>query len=286
MLRLLVTFLAVTLLLSGGNFLSGRLSFDDHAASAVWIWRTSGAAEIWRNGFVPMESLSQMSREVEERIARDEEYGFAVTGPLPVTPEEARIRWDDGSTLRVPVISARRALAALSPFADVASARDDQAYKMTAATFTTMRLRTLRGTATVPAWRLYFSNLPGPVDYAAVDTATLGTVEKAVGDHLPADISGFEMLDARTLRVTFEYGVCGGRAIPSVRLRADERPDVVVLGVEVREHTGGGLCAGVGLRGEGVVRLAEPLTDRVVLDARSRRPVCLHRPAPCAAVPR
>jgi hypothetical protein len=34
-------------------------------------------------------------------------------------------------------------------------------YKLTGATFTTMRLKTVRGTATVPAWRLYFSNLPG-----------------------------------------------------------------------------------------------------------------------------
>ncbi|MGW5687738.1 hypothetical protein [Nonomuraea sp. NPDC003754] len=283
MLRLLVTLLTVTALAGGDHLLSRRLTFDDYAVRAVWTWRTSGAAEIWRNGFVPTEDLSQMRQDVAERISSDEEYGFAVAVPLPATPKEAWIRWDDGSTMRVPVISARQALIELSPYDMEASAQDDRAYKMTAATFTTMRLRTLRGMATVPAWRLSFSNLPGPVDHAAVDRATLGTVEEAVGDHLSSDIRGFEVLDERTLRVSYDYGVCLGEKTPTVRLRVDERPDVVVLGIEVHEHIGNGLCAGVGASGEGVVRLQEPLGSRVVLDAMSRLPVCLRWSGPCRA---
>jgi hypothetical protein len=273
----------VPVLAGGDHLLSRRLTFDDYAVGAVWTWRTSGAAEIWRNGFVPTEDLSQMQRDVEKQISSDEEYGFAVAGPLPATPTGARIRWDDGSTMQVPVISARQALIAVSPFGMEASAQDHQAYKMTAATFTTMRLRTLRGLATVPAWRLYFSNLPGPIDQVAVDQATLGTVEDAVGDHLPSDVRGFEVIDERTLRVSYDYGVCLGQKIPPVHLRADERSDVVILGIEVHEHLRGGLCAGVGAFGEGVVRLQEPLGGRVVLDAKSRLPVCLHWPAPCRA---
>ncbi|MGV9779698.1 hypothetical protein [Streptosporangium sp. NPDC003464] len=272
----------MTALASGGH-LPRRLTFDDYAARTVWTWRTSGAAEIWRNGFVPTEDLSQMQQDVEEQISSDEEYGFAVAGPLPATPKEARIRWDDGSTMRVPMISARQALIALSPYDMEASAQDDRAYKMTAATFTTMRLRTLRGMATVPAWRLYFSNLPGPINHVAVDRATLGTVEEAVGDHLPSDISGFKVLDERTLQVNYDYGVCLGEKMPSVHLRTDERSDVVVLGIQVHEHISNGLCAGVGASGEGVVRLLEPLDSRVVLDAKSRLPVCLRWSGPCRA---
>ncbi|MEU0564568.1 hypothetical protein ABZ297_04080 [Nonomuraea sp. NPDC005983] len=283
MLRLVVTLVTMTLLVSGGNLLIGQLTFDDHAARAVWTWRTSGAAEIWRNGFVPTEGLSKMPQDVEEQIGSDEEYGFAVASPLPATPNKARIRWDDGSTMQVPVISARQALIALSPYEEEDSAQDDRAYKMTAATFTTMRVRTLRGMATVPAWRLYFSNLPGPIDHVAVDRATLGTVEDAVGDHLPPDVRGFEMLDERTLRVSYDYGLCISQERPTVHLRADERPDVVVLGIEVQEHISDGLCLGVGASGEGVVPLGEPLGDRVVLDAKSRLPVCLHWSAPCRA---
>ncbi|MER5619970.1 hypothetical protein ABT061_02865 [Streptosporangium sp. NPDC002544] len=283
MLRLLATLLMLTLLVSDGHLLVGQLTFDDHAARAVWTWRTSGAAEIWRNGFVPTEDLSKMPHDVEQRISSDEEYGFAVAGPLPPTPDEARIRWDDGSTTQVSVISARQALITLSPYEEEASSQDDRAYKMTTATFTTMRLRTLRGMATVPAWRLYFSNLPGPIDHVAVDRATLGTVEDAVGDHLSPDVRGFEVLDERTLRVNYDYGVCLGRKMPTVHPRADERPDVVVLGIEVHERVGNGLCAGVGASGEGVVRLGEPLGDRVVLDAKSRLPICLRWSAPCRA---
>ncbi|GGT43831.1 hypothetical protein GCM10010176_104090 [Nonomuraea spiralis] len=275
----------MTALARGDLLLPRRLTFDDYAARAVWTWRTSGAAEIWRNGFVPTGDLSQMKQNVKKKISRDEEFGFAVAGPLPATPKEARIGWDDGSTMQVPVISARQALVALSPFPSEASAQDDQAYKMTSATFTTMRLRTLRGMATVPAWRLYFSNLPGPIDHLAVDQATLGTIEDAVGDDRPYDITGFQVLDERTLRVNYQYGACLGRKPLTVRLHSDERPDVVVLGIEVHEHIpdGGLLCAGVGKSGEGVVRLGEPLGDRVVLDAQSRLPICLYWRAPCRA---
>ncbi|MEU4538984.1 hypothetical protein AB0G15_29445 [Streptosporangium sp. NPDC023825] len=280
--RLLLTLLMVTLLLSGGHLLVGQITFDDHAIRAVWTWRTSGAAEIWRDGFVPTEGLSKMRHDVEKQISSDEEYGFAVAGPLPATPEEARIRWDDGSTMRVPVIGARQALIELSPYEMEASARDDRAYKMTAATFTTMRLRTLRGMATVPAWRLSFANLPGPIDHLAVDRATLGTVEDAVGNHLSPDVEGFEVLDERTLRVSYDYGICLGEKRPTVHLRTDERPDVVVLGIEIRERRIG-LCTGVGASGEGVVRLREPLGDRVVLDAKSRLPVCLRWSGSCHA---
>ncbi|MET9242994.1 hypothetical protein [Nonomuraea sp. NPDC003709] len=283
MLRLLAMLVTVTMLAGGDHLLHRRLTFDDYAARAVWTWRTSGAAEIWRNGFVPTEDLSQMRQNVEEQISSDEEYGFAVAGPLPATPKEARIRWDDGSGMRVPVISARQALITLSPYEQEAAVQDDRAYKLTAATFTTMRLRTLRGLATVPAWRLYFSNLPGPIDHLAVDQATLGTVEDAVGDHLSPDVRGFEVLDERTLRVTYQYGACSSQEMPTVRLRADQWPDVVVLGIEVHERVPGGICAGVGATGEGVVRLREPLGGRVVLDAQSRLPVCLHWSAPCRA---
>ncbi|MGI5273350.1 hypothetical protein ACQEUU_29675 [Nonomuraea sp. CA-218870] len=283
MLRLLVTLLAVTALARGDHLLLQSLTFDDYATRAVWTWRLSGAAEIWRNGFVPMGGLSQMQQNVKEQILRDEEYGFAVAGPLPATPKEAWIRWDDGSTIRVPVISARQALVALSPYETEASVQDDQAYKMTSATFTTMRLRTLRGIATVPAWRLYFSNLPGPIDHLAVDQTTLGTIEGAVGRDRPYEVTGFQMLDEQTLRVSYDYGVCLGRSTPTVRLRSNERDDVVVLGVEVHQHIPNGLCAGVGKSGEGVVRLGEPLGDRVVLDAKSRGPICLHWSAPCHA---
>ncbi|MDX3102899.1 hypothetical protein [Nonomuraea angiospora] len=283
MLRLLMTLLTVTLLAGGGNLLVRQLTFDDFAARAVWTWRTSGAAEIWRDGFVPTEGLSKMPQDVEERIQRDEEWGFAVAGSLPATPSGARIRWDDGSTMRVPVISARRALVALSPYEEEASPQDDRAYKMTAATFTTMRVRTLRGMATVPAWRLYFSNLPGPIDHAAVDRDAAGTVEHAVGSHLPPDVRSFEVLDERTLRVSYDYGVCSSQAKPPVRLRVDERSDVVVLGIEVQERIGSRFCAGVGRSGEGIVRLGQPLGGRVALDANSRLPICLHTSAPCRA---
>ncbi|MGW0806673.1 hypothetical protein [Nonomuraea sp. NPDC002799] len=277
MLRLVMTLLAMMLLLTSGRLLIGPRTFEDHAAQAVWTWRLSGAEEIWRKGFVPAEELSAVPPEASERIAQ-EEYGWVVAGSLPAAPAEAQIRWDDGSTLRVPVIGARQALQALSPWPEEYTFPDDEVYKLTGADLTTMRMKTVRGMATVPAWRLSFSNLPGPIDHAAIDQAAIGTVKGAVGDHMAGDqsIADYELLDERTLLVTYGYGACG-RAEPQVRLRMRVEPDVVVLGLDVLGQGGGGVCAGVGRSGRGVIRLDEPLGDRVVLDVLSRLPVLCHR---------
>jgi hypothetical protein len=139
-----------------------------------------------------------------------------------------------------------------------------------------MRLKTLRGMATVPAWRLHFSNLPGPIDYVAVDQDALGTVEDAVKEHLPGEgVTDFKMLNERTLLVSYDYGSCSREPL-DVRPRLSEEPDVVVLGIDVPDQ-GGGLCVGVGLSGQDVIRLDEPLGDRVVLEVASGLPVLCHR---------
>jgi hypothetical protein len=222
-----------------------------------------------------------MPPEVRKQINHDEEYGWVVAGALPAPPAEAQVRWDNGSTMRVPVIGPREALLALSPWPEGYTFPDGEAYKLTGATLTTMRLKTVRGMATVPAWRLYFSNLPGPIDHVAVDQEAVGTVEEAVGN----DISGngatdLEVLDERTLRVSYYYDSCTGESL-DVSLRVGEEPDMVILGLDVPDQ-GAGMCSGTGRSGQDVIRLDEPLDDRVVLDAVSGLPVlCHHAPNAC-----
>ncbi|MEV6156933.1 hypothetical protein AB0L53_41995 [Nonomuraea sp. NPDC052129] len=275
--RLVMTLLAVVLLLSSGQLWMRPLTFDEYAAWTAWTWRTSGASEIWRKGFVPLGDLSAMSQEVYKQIEHDEEFGWVVAGPLPAPPAEAQVRWDDGSTMRVPVIGPRKALQALFHWPEEYTFPDGEAYKLTSATYTTMRLETLRGMATVPAWRLHFSNLPGPIDYVAVDQDAVGTVEDAVEERVSGEgITDFKVLDERTVWVSYDYGSCGGEPL-DVRTRVSEKPDVVVLGIDVPYRGSGGPCAGVGLSGHDVISLDQPLGDRVVLDVASGLPVMCHR---------
>ncbi|MFI7438770.1 hypothetical protein [Nonomuraea indica] len=278
MVRLIVTLLAVALVLGGDRFVVWPLVFARQSAQAALTWRASGAAEIWSKGFVPVEELTAMPPEVLAQIRQDDEYGWVVAGPLPAAPAEAQVRWDDGSTMRVPVIGAREALRELSPWPENYTFPDDEAYHLTGAAFTTMRLRTVRGMAEVPAWRLRFSNLPGPIDHVAVDREKLGTVADAVGDHPGSGVSDFTVIDDRTLLVRYGYGSCGGRP----RVLVGEHPDVVVLGLRFSAGGGNGICLAVGLSGHDVVRLDTPLGDRVVLDAATRLPVlCGHMADAC-----
>ncbi|MGW3346418.1 hypothetical protein ACWDA3_24165 [Nonomuraea rubra] len=283
MVRLGVTLVAVLLFLSGTHLLVGTpRTFEDDAARAVWTWRTSGAAKRWRDGLLPLGGLSSAPPEVLRKVRRDEEFGWKVAGPLPATPADGQVRWDDGTTRRVPVIGAREAMLKQSPWEDGDSGLpDDQSYHMTGATFTTMRLRTLRGLATVPAWRLRFSDLPGTIDQVAVDWDAVGRVGDLVGEQAGGrGVSGFEVLGERTLLVSYDYGVCGREPLP-VQVRVSEHADVVVLGIDVPDQ-GGGMCAGVGMSGEGVAGLQEPLGNRVVLNAGSGLPVlCLRMPEGC-----
>ncbi|WP_169948526.1 hypothetical protein [Microbispora sp. H11081] len=275
MVRLASILLAAVLLLGDSSGLLGP-TFEENATQAVSTWRTSGAAEIWHEGFVPLEDLRKMSQKVSEDIDY-EWHGWVVAGPLPTPPAEAQVHWDGGATMRVPVITPREALMALSPWPENMTFPDNKQYKLTRATFTTRRLKTSRGMATVPAWRLSFSNLPGPIDYVAVDQKAIGTIEDAVGHRLTGEgITDLELLDERTLLVKYDYGVCVGDEPFDVTLRAGERPVVVVLGLEM-PYRGYGFCAGVGNSGQGVVRLDEPLGDRVVLDEWSMLPVLCHR---------
>ncbi|SPL93059.1 unnamed protein product [[Actinomadura] parvosata subsp. kistnae] len=271
-----MTLVAVLLFLGAAPMALHR-AFEDEAALAVWTWRTSGAAERWRDGFVPLGELSVIPPKVLDKIRHDEEFGWKVAGPLPATPAEGQVRWDDGTTRRVPLISARQALLEQSPWGGTdADFPEDESYHMTRATFTTMRLKTLRGMATVPAWRLRFADLPGTIDQVAIDWDALGRLEDLIGDRIGGEeVHDYQPLDARTLLVRYSYGVCGREPL-DVRVRVAEHADVVVLGIDVPDQ-GSGMCAGVGMSGEGVVRLDRPLGDRVVLNAVSRLPVLCDR---------
>ncbi|TQS28071.1 hypothetical protein [Microbispora sp. KK1-11] len=275
MVRLAAMLLTVALLLSDSSGLL-RPTFEEKAAQAASTWRTSGAEKIRRKGFVPLEDLSKIPQEVSEQIDY-EEHGWVVAGPLPAPPARAQIQWDDGSAMQVPVVGPREALMALSPWPEEYTFPDDKQYKLTRATFTTMRLKTSRGMATVPAWRLHFSNLPDPIDRVAVDQEAIDTIEDAVGERLWGDgITDLEVFDEHTLLVKYGYGFCAGEEPFDVTLRASEKPDVVVLGLEM-PYRGYGPCAGVGAFGQDVIRLNEPLGDRVVLDEMSGLPVLCHR---------
>ncbi|MEU7941109.1 hypothetical protein [Microbispora bryophytorum] len=275
MVRFAAILLAAVLLLNDSSGLLGP-TFEENAVQAISTWRASGAAEIWREGFVPLEDLRQMSQKVSEHIDY-EWHGWVVAGPLPTPPARAQVRWDDGSAMRVPVIAPREALMALSPWPENMTFPDNKQYKLTGATFTAIRLMTSRGMATVPAWRLHFSNLPGPIDYVAIDQKAIGTIEDSVGERLSGEgITDFAVLDEHTLLVKYDYGVCSGDEPFDVTLRAGERRDVVVVGLEM-PYQGYGFCAGLGKSGQGVVRLDEPLGDRVVLDGWSMLPVLCHR---------
>jgi hypothetical protein len=217
-------------------------------------------------------------------------------------PTDTPVRFPDGSTLSVPLVTARAAYAELdrgdppcqqnpgqptpaipttptSPVPDGPVGAPAQhtcaSLTVTGVTFGATNLRTSRGLAVVPAWLFTVVELPAPVARVAVSPAALSPVATpSLPPMDPAQLSGLAAAQRLTAteetRLSYTIGV--GACDQNPKGVAYETDDAVVIGGTVTRPATG-QCAG-SLKLEPVsVTLSKPLGARVVLDAISGRPM-------------
>lgn len=273
-------------------------AFAARARAVVDAWRTARDAPAnvnWRTGFVPLQRLTLPPA---SGITGDLQVAFAsgwyrLRSALPSdTPAPGDIRFPDGSTLRTQLISAHAAYEAMhlaDPPCDVPSppatsgpggavggpARHTcAALTVTGATLDTVRLRTSRGLATVPAWRFTVAELPEPVAHVAVAPAAVATPpHPAVSPMAP------ELAAARDATLTgpasLAYRIGIGACDRNPRGLSYETDDVVVIGGAADPPAASGPCIRSLALPVVEVVLERVLGDRVLLDAGTGQALAL-----------
>ena len=200
-------------------------------------------------------------------------------GRLPTaTPPDGEVRWQDGTTASVALISAAQAVAAIRAGTSEPCGDDCTPLRITDARLTTGPIETSRGSATGPVW-----------DLSVEGTAVIVT-RVAIADAIAIVLPPWNPNDPPVgLAIDSASGTVGGRqltvAFVGAPLPADQpcgedytteavESDLAVVVIVMRHpHVTIGACTAVGAPRTATVELAAPLGDRTVLEVQQGRPV-------------
>lgn len=188
------------------------------------------------------------------------------------------VTWPDGSTLKVPVLSAAQALAKLTSSGQCPGCATTS-LAVTEVRPATLAVGTSRGLATVPAWAFTLKEVSTPVIEAALPPGSYvtpgrqgapGAKELArLGSGFTGAAGATVSADGRTLTLRIPSSPCdttwGGLV--------DDAGGAVVAGGWVHNpHPNAACIASLVLR-TATVTLAAPLAGRVIIDASTGQPV-------------
>ena len=261
----------------------GPAAFVARARQVTAEWDRSPGARLWRTGLVLLDAADLTPLPSGAGFGSQQEkdaFGsghFTLAGTLPTDPLPGLVRWTDGSTLRLPLLTARAAFAELAAQRRCGGPSGCGQLRVTGARPSVVTVRTSRGLASVPAWRFTVAGLGWPVSEVAVARTAL-VVLPAYGPIPPAGqdtpgISGLSSVsaDGRTLTLSFVGSACDA----TWGAYRYETSGTVVVGSWEKHTAGGTPCAAVGVPHTARVTLTRPLASRVVLDVASGLPLVL-----------
>jgi hypothetical protein len=268
----------VTSPIAGQN---GPAAFVTRARLVTARWGRSQAARVWRTGLVLMNASDLTSVPYNAGFSSGREKlafmsgRFRLAGVLPAGPLPGTVRWADGTTLRLPLLTARAAFAELAAERPCAASYACGQLTVTGAEPSVVTVPTSRGQASVPAWRFTVAGLGWKVSEVAVARSALvilpgyGPIPPA-GRNTPG-VSGVSAVSGNggTLTVSFIGGACDA-AWGAYRY---ESGGTVVVGSWERSSAGNAPCPAMGISRTARVTLTRPLGTRVVLDVASGLPL-------------
>jgi len=266
--------------------------FDKRAERVIGAWEAAAIQSAWKTGFVPLEALTRTGGDGTQSIYKVGGDAFAgnakmaviggwfrlAAANLPVAPDSGEVRFADGSTIRVPLASARDAYAAMEAGDPTPDCHGNGCtLTVIGAELGTSALATSRGKATVPVWQFTVEELTVPMIRVAVapsvitplptpaigrdDYLTTVNAVSAAGDSDPPAV--------RRLTLHITGGACDSSRTGLIH----ETPVAVVVGVSIVQEPGA--CIALGVIAEVRAELAAPLGYRVLLDAATGQPLVL-----------
>jgi hypothetical protein len=258
----------------------GPAAFIARARQVTAQWGRSQAARLWRTGLVLLDpsDLTPVPSNAGFSSQREKDaFGsghFRLAGTLPTGPLPGLIRWADGTTLRLPVLTARAAFAELAAQRPCGGPGACGQLTVTGAQPGVVTVRTSRGLASVPAWRFMVAGLGWAVSEVAVARSALvvlpgyGPIPPA-GQNTPG-VNGLTAVsaDGHTLTLSFIGSACDA-AWGAYRYQSN----ATVVAGSWEKPAGNTPCPAVGMIRTARVTLAHPLGTRVILDVASGLPL-------------
>jgi hypothetical protein len=190
-------------------------------------------------------------------------------------PPDGEVVWQDGTTTKVPLMSAQQAIVALESTTE-APCSDCTMLLATDARLTSGPIQTSRGPATAPIWEFTLQGTAVKVTRVAIANpvvvAPSGEGDPQLGlaiDSASGSVSGTELTVAFVGAPDPGDKPCG----EEYTAEAVESDLAVVVIVMRHPHVTIGACSAVGARRTATATLAAPLGDRVVLDLQRGIPV-------------
>lgn len=261
---------------------TARLHQQAEADLARWAEAVAAAGD--GSSFVPVGELTGQVGDWEPDVGDNNKIAVMAglvesDVSLPADPPpDGEVRWPDGSTTTVRLISAPEALARLKADADGSACSDCTPLQVTGARLTTAPVQTSRGPAQTPVWEFSVLGTAVKVTRVAVAAGVTVTPPPWDPDHAPVGISidsAAGLVGGRQLTVSFTGAPAPGDQGCGADYTAEAVESSTAVVVIVTEHRHGlfEACTAVGATRTAVVDLAAPLGERAVLEVKEGLPV-------------
>jgi hypothetical protein len=277
-----------TLVPSGSNPAPAADRIHRQAQEALDRW----ADAVTRSGGASISFVGPMTSQIgdwEDAVADKNKAALmagvieAVTNLPDDPPPRDEVRWLDGSTVGVNVLSAADALDDLVEAVDPGECPDCRPLRITDAQLATGLVETSRGPAEAPMWVFSLAGTAVTVTRVAVDESVTVAPPPWNADDPPQGISidwAAGAADSDTLEVSF-IGAVKGRDEPcgaDYTAEAVESEHAVVVIVHERANPAAVPCTAAGRTRTATASLDAPLGERAVLEVQQGLPVQLLAP--------
>lgn len=280
---------AVVIALSGCQLVPGSSSASDstklhqQAQAALARWADAVAAAGGPSPVILVGELTGQVGDWELAVGDDNKRALmaglveANTSLAAEVPPDGEVRWPDGTTATVPVLSAQQAVAAI-PAGATAPCGDCTPLRITATRLTSGPIETSRGPATGPVWEFTVQGTAVKVTRVAIAHPITVVPPPWDPNNPPVGLaidSASGKVGGRELTVAFVGAPLPGDQPCGEDYTAEavESDLAVVVIVTRHPHAALGACSAVGAPRTASVELAAPLGERAVLEVQQGLPV-------------
>lgn len=254
------------------------------AQAVLAAWADAVAAAGAHAAVTPVGELTGQIGDWEEAVGDNNKRALmagliASDRPLPEeAPPDGEVVWQDGTTTKVPLMSAQQAIVAMESTTEAPCA-DCAMLLVTDAQLTSGPIETTRGPAAAPIWEFTVEGTAVKVTRVAIANPVVVAPDEGGWGLGLAIESASGAVDGSEVTVAFVGAPNPGNMACGEDYTAEAVESDLAVVVIVTRHPHVGLlpqgCSAVGARRTATATLAAPLGDRVVLDLQQGTPVSL-----------